>query len=150
MWKSIGKKVFNYETISYLICGVLTTVVDFLSYGFFRKAGLGVGISQALSWAAAVLFAYVVNKLIVFRNYNFKPTHLLKEGGAFFEARALSGVITWLLLEGMISLAGNRGFAYELFCKLTVSVINMVANYVLSKVWIFKKKAIQEENGESA
>ena len=146
MWKNIWKKFLNYETISYLICGVLTTVVDFLSYSLFRKAGMGVGMSQALSWAAAVLFAYIVNKLIVFRNYNFTPVHLLKEGVAFFEARVLSGVVTWALLEGMIRLSGNRGFAYELFCKLTVSVINMVANYVLSKVWIFKNKGVQEEN----
>ena len=137
MFGKLWKKCVNYETISYLVCGVLTTAVDFVSYTAFRKMSMGVGVSQALSWVAAVLFAYIVNKIIVFRNFNMGPAYLLKEGGAFFAARAISGVATWIL---MVKLGGDRGFVYEMFCKLTASVINMVANYVFSKLWIFKKK----------
>ena len=140
MFGKLWKKCVNYETISYLICGVLTTAVDFVSYTLFRKMSMGVGVSQALSWVAAVLFAYSVNKIIVFRNFNMHPSYLLKEGGAFFAARAISGVATWILMVVMVKLGGDRGFVYEMFCKLTASVINMVANYVFSKLWIFKKK----------
>lgn len=140
MFGKLWKKCVNYETISYLICGVLTTVVDFASYTVFRKMSMGVGTSQALSWVAAVLFAYIVNKTIVFRNFNMHPGYLLKEGSAFFAARAISGVATWILMVVMVKLGGGRGFVYEMFCKLTASVINMVANYVFSKLWIFKKK----------
>ena len=135
MFGKLWKKCVNYETISYLVCGVLTTAVDFVSYTAFRKMSMGVGVSQALSWVAAVLFAYIVNKIIVFRNFNMGPAYLLKEGGAFFAARA-----TWVLMVVMVKLGGDRGFVYEMFCKLTASVINMVANYVFSKLWIFKKK----------
>ena len=71
MIRKLWDKCFNYETISYVICGVLTTVVDFVSYSMLRQADVDVALSQALSWAAAVLFAYVVNKLVVFRNFNF-------------------------------------------------------------------------------
>ena len=92
MFGKLWKKCVNYETISYLVCGVLTTAVDFVSYTAFRKMSMGVGVSQALSWVAAVLFAYIVNKIIVFRNFNMGPAYLLKEGGAFFAARAISGV----------------------------------------------------------
>ena len=140
MFGKLWKKCVNYETISYLVCGVLTTAVDFVSYTAFRKMAMGVGVSQALSWVAAVLFAYIVNKIIVFRNFNMGPAYLLKEGGAFFAARAISGVATWVLMVVMVKLGGDRGFVYEMFCKLTASVINMVANYVFSKLWIFKKK----------
>ena len=140
MFEALWKKCVNYETISYLICGVLTTVVDFASYTVFRKMSMGVGTSQALSWVAAVLFAYIVNKIIVFRNFNMHPGYLLKEGSAFFAARAISGAATWILMVVMVKLGGDRGFVYEMFCKLTASVINMVANYVFSKLWIFKKK----------
>lgn len=140
MFGKLWKKCVNYETISYLICGVLTTVVDFASYTVFRKMSMGVGTSQALSWVAAVLFAYIVNKIIVFRNFNMHPGYLSKEGSAFFAARAISGAATWILMVVMVKLGGDRGFVYEMFCKLTASVINMVANYVFSKLWIFKKK----------
>lgn len=140
MLRKIWDKCVNYETISYIICGVLTTGVDFGAYTFLRQINVGVGMSQALSWLAAVLFAYVVNKLIVFRNYNLRPSYLAKEVGAFVAARAFSGVVTWILMVVMVKLGGDRGFLYELFCKLTSSVINMVLNYIFSKLWIFKNK----------
>ena len=50
MFGKLWKKCVNYETISYLVCGVLTTAVDFVSYTAFRKMSMGVGVSQALSW----------------------------------------------------------------------------------------------------
>lgn len=140
MLRKIWEKCVNYETVSYLICGVLTTAVDFAVYTVLRNVDVGVGGSQALSWLAAVLFAYVVNKLIVFRNYNMRPSYLAREVGTFVAARAFSGVVTWVLMVVMVRLGGDRGFIYELFCKFTSSVINMVLNYVFSKLWIFKKE----------
>ena len=140
MLRKIWEKCVNYETVSYLICGVLTTAVDFAVYTVLRNVDVGVGVSQALSWLAAVWFAYVVNKLIVFRNYNMRPSYLAREVGTFVAARAFSGVVTWVLMVVMVRLGGDRGFIYELFCKFTSSVINMVLNYVFSKLWIFKKE----------
>lgn len=140
MLRKIWEKCVNYETVSYLICGVLTTAVDFAVYTVLRNVDVGVGVSQALSWLAAVLFAYVVNKLIVFRNYNMRPSYLAREVGTFVAARAFSGVVTWVLMVVMVRLGGDRGFIYELFCKFTSSVINMVLNYVFSKLWIFNKE----------
>lgn len=140
MLRKIWEKCVNYETVSYLICGVLTTAVDFAVYTVLRNVDVGVGVSQALSWLAAVLFAYVVNKLIVFRNYNMRPSYLAREVGTFVAARAFSGVVTWVLMVVMVRLGGDRGFIYELFCKFTSSVINMVLNYVFSKLWIFKRE----------
>ena len=140
MLRKIWEKCVNYETVSYLICGVLTTAVDFAVYTVLRNVDVGVGVSQALSWLAAVLFAYVVNKLIVFRNYNMRPSYLAREVGTFVAARAFSGVVTWVLMVVMVRLGGDRGFIYELFCKFTSSVINMVLNYVFSKLCIFKKE----------
>lgn len=140
MFRTIWKKCVNYETVSYLICGILTTAVDFVSYAVFRRLEMGVGVSQALSWAASVLFAYVVNKLVVFCNYNFRPAYLAKEIGSFVAARGISGAAVWFLMIVMVAWGGDRGFIYEMFCKLLSSVINMAANYVFSKLWIFKKR----------
>ena len=142
MLRKIWNSCVNYETISYIICGFLTTAVDFVSYGIFRRAGMGVGVSQALSWLAAVLFAYVVNKWIVFRNYDLRPSRVVREAGSFVAARVFSGVVTWLLMVAMVKLGGDRGFLFELFCKFTSSLVNMVLNYIFSKLWIFGKKEV--------
>lgn len=140
MLRKYWKKCVNYENVSYLICGALTTAVDLVVYDQLRIRGLGVEIAQALTWVAAVFFAYVVNKLIVFRNYNVRPSYLLKESGAFVAARALSGVVTWLLMVAMVRLGGGSGRIYEWFCKISVSAINLILNYVFSKLWVFKEK----------
>ena len=142
MLRKIWNSCVNYETVSYIICGFLTTAVDFVPYGIFRRAGMGVGVSQALSWLAAVLFAYVVNKWIVFRNYDLRPSHVVREAGSFVAARVFSGVVTWLLMVAMVKLGGDRGFLFELFCKFTSSLVNMVLNYIFSKLWIFGKKEV--------
>ena len=144
MIHKIWEKCFNYETVSYFICGVLTTVVDFVVYGLLRETGAAVEIAQALSWLSAVLFAYVVNKLIVFRNFQLAPGYFAKEFGAFFAARAFSGVLTWVMMVGLVWLGGQRGFWYEMFCKAMVSAVNLVLNYIFSKMWIFKQKVDQE------
>ena len=141
MLRKIWEKCVNYETVSYLICGVLTTAVDFAVYTVLRNVDVGVGVSQALSWLAAVLFAYVVNKLIVFKNYDLRPSYLMKEAGAFLMTRGISGVAVWLLMVVMVALGEGRGFLYEMFCKMVSSAVNLVANYIFSKLWIFKKRS---------
>ena len=141
MFEARWKKCVNYETISYLICGILTTAVDFVSYAMFRRMDMGVGMAQAFSWGAAVLFAYVVNKLIVFKNYDLRPSYLMKEAGAFLMTRGISGVAVWLLMVVMVALGEGRGFLYEMFCKMVSSAVNLVANYIFSKLWIFKKRS---------
>ena len=143
MWKKIKEKCLNYETISYLVCGVLTTAVDFVVYSLARKAGISVEVSQAVSFVAAVAFAYVVNKLIVFRNFCFRPGYLAREAASFVAARIVSGVLTWVMMVGLVHIGGGRGFLYEICCKAVVSVVNLVLNYVFSKLWIFKKEMEQ-------
>lgn len=140
MLRKVWQKFVNYETVSYIVCGFLTTAVDFGVYTLLRQIDIGVEISQAISWLAAVLFAYVVNKLIVFRNFNLRLSYLVRETGTFIAARAFSGAVTWVLMVAMVKLGGGRGFWYELFCKFTSSLINMVLNYIFSKLWIFKEK----------
>lgn len=134
----LWKKCVNYETVSYVICGVLTTAVDFFAYGLARTVPLSVEVSQALSWLAAVLFAYIVNKLVVFRNFQCSPGYLAKEAGTFFAARIISGVGTWVLMIVLVRLGGSRGLWYELLCKMISSAVNLIANYIFSKFWIFR------------
>lgn len=142
--QTIKKKLLNYETISYLIAGVLTTLVDYAVFALVNeslKRGAVFGEVEAamaatvISWIAAVLFAYVTNKLLVFRNYDFHPGHLSKEFSAFFAARLLSGLITMVLMWLMV----DRLRWNEYAAKILTSGFNMVFNYVASKLYIFKK-----------
>ena len=147
MLQKVWKKCVNNETISYLICGILTTLVDWVSFWMMNERGqIDYRISTALSWMAAVIFAYVVNKLIVFRNFQFRPSYLWKEWWIFFAARAFSGVLVMILMILMVDVFHWGEFRIGdvqvglYLAKGVVSGVNLVVNYVFSKLWIFKKK----------
>lgn len=136
-------KFLNYETISYVIAGVMTTAVDYVIYIIVNEAlkngGMAVSSSataaSAVSWLCAVFFAYIVNKLIVFKNLSFKPSYLLKECCSFFAARVISGIITLIMIWGMTGPLNMN----EYIAKIFTSVVNLVFNYAASKIFIFKK-----------
>ena len=82
------------EVISYLFFGVLTTVVNFVVY-FACTDGLHINYlaATAVSWVAAVLFAYVTNRKWVFESKvsGFMP--ILREMAVFVGCRVFSGVM---------------------------------------------------------
>lgn len=133
----IWGKFVNRETISYLIFGVLTTLVDWISYAVFRHNGMNYRMATICCQAAAILFAYVTNKIWVFRSYNFHPVYLLKEMASFFSCRILTSVFTYV---AMIVMVDGMGIKQDMICKIEVSAISLVLNYICSKLFIFKKK----------
>ncbi len=136
------RKICNYETCSYFIVGVLTTAVDYIVFAIINevlKQSMGVNraslIATVVSWVAAVAFAYISNKLVVFRNFCFEPGYLIKEAAAFFGARLLSGVIVLIFMWLAVSVLNWN----EYVAKILSSAFNMIFNYVASKLFIFKK-----------
>ena len=114
---------------------------NWASYALFWSLGWDYKVSTALSWAAAVLFAFVTNKFWVFRSFTLKLSYLWKEFVSFVACRAATGVLTML---GMILMVD--GFHWNEFLgKLMVSAMSLVLNYIMSKLFIFKKKKDEEK-----
>jgi putative flippase GtrA len=133
----IWRKFANRESVSYLIFGVLTTLVDWGTYAALRAVGTDYRISTALSWVAAVLFAFVTNKWFVFRSYELHLKKLWREFASFVACRAATGVFT------MVGMIVTVDFLHwnEFLGKLMVMVVSLVLNYVFSKLFIFRKKS---------
>lgn len=139
--KSLVKKY--REIIVYLVFGVLTTAVNWLVYSVLVKHfSLSINLSNTTAWFAAVIFAFITNKIWVFgsRKSNFKV--LLKEFWLFFAARILSGVFE----IGGLNLAVRLGFDQTLFGvkaflpKIIISFVVVILNYIFSKLIVFKKE----------
>ena len=94
MFEKIFHKFVNRESVTYIIFGVLTTAVDWITYTILWRMGADYRVSTALSWAAAVLFAFVTNKLFVFRSFSMNPVRLWREFASFVTARAATGILT--------------------------------------------------------
>ena len=137
MIERLWKKFVNRETVSYLIFGVLTTLTDWISYWIMRRAGMDYRLSTIGSWAAAVLFAFVTNKLFVFNSWNLHPGQVWREFSSFVICRAATGLFT---LAAMIVMVSGWKISQDFICKIVVSVISLVLNYVLSKLFIFKNR----------
>ena len=124
------------EFIVYGIVGVLTTAVSWLA-AFILKLFLNDQIAwqnvviNTLSWDAAIAFAYPANRKYVFERKN---QNVFRECIEFVGSRITTGVME----VAMMSLTVNVMKLDFWISKLLVSVIVIVANYVLSKLVVFK------------
>ncbi len=125
------------EVISYLFFGVLTTVVNFVVY-FACTDGLHINYlaATAVSWVAAVLFAYVTNRKWVFESKvrGFMP--ILREMAVFVGCRVFSGVMDMGIMFISVDMIGIS----DRIAKFITQVAVVVLNYIFSKIIIFRKK----------
>jgi putative flippase GtrA len=125
------------EKISYLIFGVLTTAVNYVSYWAVRgPLAVDYRISTVIAWILAVAFAFVTNKFFVFKSRSVRRNVLLREISSFVLARLASGVfdIGWMIL------AVEWIHMNDMLAKILSNVVVIIMNYILSKMFIFKSR----------
>ena len=125
------------EILWYGFFGVLTTLVNIISFYLLDKTGMNVYINNFIAWFLSVLFAFVTNKLFVFNSKSLDKKVIIKEIFSFFFFRILSLGIDMAGMYICISLM-NLG---KMLSKVLMNIIVIVANYVFSKIFIFKKNA---------
>ena len=133
----------NEELWNYLIVGGLTTVVSIaVKWGLYFtifdvdnavEAQAGV----IISWIAAVLFAYVTNRIYVFKS---KSKNILKELSSFIGARLLTLGMEALLTYILFTLLGLTSKGWVIGVTFIIQVLIMVFNYIFSKIFVFKKE----------
>lgn len=125
------------ELVSYVFWGVMTTAVNYTAYFLLRNVLLVPLVAgNVTAWAVSVLFAYFVNKLFVFRSKDWAWRVALRE----LWQMAASRLFTLGLETGILWLFVKKLLLNEFIVKLGANVVVVVANYVLSKFIIFKKK----------
>ena len=130
------KKILNKETISYVIFGILTTIINLISYYFFSNIiNINYLISNIISWIISVSFAYVTNKLYVFNSKDKNKDSVIKEFIKFVNFRLTSGVIEMILLFLLVDMIRVN----DIISKLVIGVIVVVLNFIFSKIFVFQK-----------
>lgn len=118
----------------YIIAGGMTTAVNFAVFAlFFEIFSMSVTVSNIISVAAAVIFAYIVNKLYVFRSRCPVMQALAKEFLMFVSARLLTMIaeVGGVLL--LVDVLGMQAFAG----KLLTQIIIVAGNYFISRLLVF-------------
>lgn len=122
--------------ISYAVFGVLTTVVNIVTYSIcYNRIGMGNTLSNVIAWILAVAFAYVTNKLWVFDSKSWKLQVLKREIIAFVSCRLATGILDIAIMFVCVDLLGLQA----MLMKIVSNMIVIVLNYVFSKLVIFKK-----------
>jgi len=136
-----------WELIRYVVAGALTTAVSLIvSYGMYMvmaadhtingATAAQVAIGNIISWVVAVIFAFWINRWMVFRVQYHNQKDRFKAFFQFVSAR----VISLLLFEvGIAALLNVIGLP-NLYGRIIVLVLVMIFNYVASKFWVFKEK----------
>lgn len=134
----INKLYKKYEeVIKYLFFGVLTTVISIVSYGLFAKVfHIHYLVSNILSWILAVLFAFITNKIYVFKSQTKDKKEVTNEMFQFFVFRLVSLGIEMIIMYAFVDMLKIN----DMVTKIVAQLIVIVLNYVFSKVFVFKNK----------
>lgn len=125
------------ELFLYGIFGVLTTLINIVAF-YLLAEPLGVNYMAAniLAWLIAFVFAFVTNKHYVFGSKDWSRAVWVPEGVQFLTARAFTGLMDCVLMYVFISLLEQD----KMLTKIVVNGLVIIANYILSKLWVFKNK----------
>ena len=171
--KSLKDELMNREVITYIIAGVLTTVVNLIAKFIFKNLmGMEENLTTALAWVVAVAFAYVINNYWVFLKGNEGAgketvkiikftiarigTYIIEAGGIYLlitkgHIDGILGIIP-SLLDKINSMPNADNIKFWIV-QLPLQFLVIVLNYVFSKLFVFvtkKDKAGKSEDGEQS
>lgn len=146
---SLAQKFLNKETVSYLIFGVLTTIINIIVFGaaeYFLKQFMAdkaaALVANIVAWVFSVAFAFITNKLFVFESKSMEFRVIIKELNSFVIARLLSLAFDEMFMAFAIN------FMNSMIAKIISNVFVVIINYVLSKFFIFKDKNSNNKNSK--
>lgn len=122
------------EIIDYIFFGGLTTLVNIVVFFIFDTLlSWPYLIANAIAIILSILFAYVTNKLFVFKTSSNNLQENIYEFIKFIGFRLLSGLADMLSMWVLVDLI----FVNTNVAKLLTQFIVVVLNYVFSKFFIF-------------
>lgn len=134
------------EIITYLVIGVLTTLVCWITCWLFEVTLFNPqivwqnAVINTLGWATSVVFGYVTNRKFVFKSTNPK---IMKEFINFSGSRISTLILDNVIMYVTANLIGMNWWIAKIFIS---SVLVMIINYVFSKKFVFKKDKTATES----
>lgn len=126
---------YRKHIITYLVFGIITTLVSWGSFWIMRKyiPMLNENIANIISIILAVIVAYVTNRKYVFSS---TEKNIVKEFVAFCSGRAVAMIFETITFWLFATILGIN----EMLVKVGVSIIVVILNYIISKIFVFKNR----------
>ncbi len=128
--------LISAEMVLYMLFGAGTAIIDFATFAFMQ-AVLHVEpmIAHTISTILAILFAYITNRIWVFKSPKNGFKQLFFEFLKFSEARIGTYFMTLVIL-----FIDKLTFHHPKTAKMIGLVLTVILNYIFSKLFIFSKK----------
>lgn len=138
----ILKKIMKNQLIRYIIVGACTTAVNVVLFYLLRKVLLlPLFLSNFISIITAILFAFVVNKEIVFESKSKGRKYISQEFFLFLSMRLISMAVeifgVWFAVEVLL-------FS-DIYGKLIMQAVVIAFNFIFSKYIVFKKGSVSNK-----
>lgn len=117
------------QVIAYGVCGVLTTVVNYVTF-VLLYGPLSLEVANALAWVASVAFAYVSNRVFVFESKTHGLSAVGREMLLFVMSRVGTGVADMAIVSVSVRLFGLGAT----IVKLVSNIVVIVANFALGRL----------------
>lgn len=130
------------EIWNYIIVGGLTTLIGLGSKWALLFTILDASnafelqVAVVISWICAVIFAYITNRIFVFKSKN---KNILKEITSFFGSRIVTLVLEMAIMFLFVTLLGLDSDIWVFIWTIVSQILIMIGNYLLSKLFVFKK-----------
>ena len=125
------------EVLLYLFFGGLAVFLNLALFVFFTKHfGWGALFANIVDWVICVLFQFITNKTWVFDSETDSAKGFWAQLAGFFSGRLLTLGVEELMLFVFI----DRLHWNSLLVKLIAQIVVIVSNYVISKLFVFKRK----------
>lgn len=133
---------------SYYLCRVFfpnrESVPGWLQWIYSITGIFGIESNTALpviiSWFLSVTFAFLTNRIYVFGSQANTFGKFMLEALRLYASRIATLLVDLLIMFLLVDLPGIHNVFYEFCAKVFSNVIVLVLNFILSKIFVFRKK----------
>lgn len=161
--------VKNYkEFILYFVFGIGTTIISMVSYYLIRvifpnaesvppwlswifnitsvfNIESNTALPVIISWFLSVTFAFLTNRVYVFDSRVKTFGGFMLEAMRFYASRIATLFVDLLIMFLLVDLTGIHNVLYEFMAKVFSNVFVLIINYILSKVFVFRKRKPEDD-----
>ena len=126
------------ELLTYVVSGVSAVILNWCIYAMLI-GWMPMVIANTLSLTITLAFAFLTNKVFVFRSLSFRKEVLTKDVVAFIASRGITSFIELVAQPQLYELGMNRPlFGVDgLEAKITVCLAISIINYLSTKLLVF-------------
>ena len=136
MINNIHKNKKLHKVFRYGIVGAGTTLVNIVVYQLLIYVGIEYMISNLVAIISSKLFAYITNKIYVFKSKTQNFIELAKEFWRYLLARGFTGIIDYVGLIILIEIIKID----EVLSKYIITILVIILNYIFGNKYIFKNQ----------